>query len=337
MFCLQRFATGHATYLTALENRKLVGLHWANLARTCPFPAAAIGFTDIWQRITDWLPPLAGITTKTLEWAFSALVLLVIAVPAALVWRPAKEPLSVRPAGVAFLAAAVLTTALTVAMLVYLSVRTPLDGIWTYVFERRYFAVFYAFLGLGVVWGFAWLLSLGDGRRHLLWKAPVLIVLLAWAAGGCEWRVGSLVRFARRSDWHFDAWRTNRRECRLVRTVVRRHLESGREVMFVHPRVELGWGSHGEYLDFCLALMSGAPIFPLKDLPALNWASSRPAAVLVVVSDEDGSPESKMARDFLRRQGGFVRRERLRDGWLYEALLPCAQVASAGTPPCKTR
>lgn len=347
VIALQRVSTGHTTCLTGIRERELVGLSWSNLLWTCPFPSAALGFSDIWPFVVRQVRPLAAIPELQLDWLLSAVVVVAIGwwAAAALLRirrsatgaaRLSAETRPVDRTGLATLVAAgVLTTGVTIAMLIYLSVRTPLDGTYTYVIERRYFAVFYPFVSVALGCAVVDFLRHRGPRWSVVAKMAFVTVVLVWVAAGATWRVGRIVRHYCDAGGQRTLRRADRSDCRQVSAAVRRHLDAGRQTLFIHPLGGTWFTSHGEKLEPILALMAGAPNVSYDTVRHIGLRPGKSVALLAVVPDA-GSPAAAQAAQFIDERGGFARSVRLRDGWLYESIW-CAPRTARSNPTCPPR
>lgn len=342
---LQRTCVGNLTCLTGIPERELTGVYWSNLLRVCPFPSAATGFNDIWPfaaRHASWLKVLPELK---LDWALSALVVMAVGawgVRSLMRFRHAAAAPDVKATATdrALLAtlvtAGVCTTAVTIVMLIYLSIRTPLDGDYTYVVERRYFAVFYPFLGVALACALVAFFERRGGRITAVAKSGIVAAIMAWVVLGAGWRVGRLVRHhcdvgAQQSTRLADCW-----ECRVVGDTVRRHLDAGRNTLFIHPRGSEWFCSHGEKRDSILALMAGSPTASYDSAQVMRLPPGGSVTLLAVVPDAD-DPEASKAAEYIARHGDFKRLTRLRDGWLYESTWRAEHTAWNPTPCPPTR
>ena len=319
---LFELAPGHqdefAVRMIAPESGRLL---WNQLRAVSPFPAVAIGLSDAWATCAQCCPAVTSLPEYPVAWLVS-LPVLVLAIAALvrqrrLLRKAAGEPQ--RTTLVLFGAAGLLTTLATIALLVYLSLRVPgmsaplwPGGICTFVNEDRYFAVFFAFLVLAAASSLVAMLA----RHRAGWLRALALVLLAcWLGAGAYtrlWRMGTYLTDSRGGR---SLKTVVHRDTRLVWATVRKHVDAGRQVLFIQRETgpnEVGCGR--------AALMAGACLVPEPLALRVPAEAKAPTALLFMLLPPDvavpDSPTRKLAEN-----PRSLSLDRLHYGTLYELVL----------------
>lgn len=340
---LQHTVTGYVTCLTGIRERELSGLTWSNLLRMCPFPSAAIGFADIWPFLIRHVRWLQRLPELQVDRALSVVVVLTIAVwGVKSLWRLRREAVAGsrepeatdRTQWATLVAAGLITTFITVVSLAYVSIRTPLDGDYTYLVERRYFGPLYPFASVGLACALVAFWRRREAGLYAVARVGLIALVVCWSVCGAVWRTQMVVRhrlgrMGNQPDYVY------RDECRRVNEVVRRHLDGGQTAIFVHPRGRLWFCAYGERLPTVLALMAGAPCATYEEMQRAHLPPGKSVALLALVPD-DPSAGRAQAEQFVRAHG-FTRTVHLRDGWLYEKTWSAAAQTAHRGLPCPKR
>jgi hypothetical protein len=165
------------------EVRYRTGWHWNHLAHFRPFPADCLGFSSTWNYLATKAPHLASLVSETcIAWAVSIAVLALALAPllSALnsVARRSQRADGDRDLLSYIVTAGVCTTGLTLLLLTYFSLRETyqhISGIWTYVLDKRYFSVFFAFLWVALIWTIWRLIAPGGSRWRRVIATAVAI------------------------------------------------------------------------------------------------------------------------------------------------------------------
>lgn len=337
---LQRTITGHTNCLSGIRERELAGLSWGNLLLICPFPSAALGFEDLWPFFTRQVRWLRGLPQLRLDWTLSVLVVLSIATWGGwALWRLRRKMAAPQCAAnttdrarlATLVAAGLITTFATIASMIYVSIRTPLDGNYTYLIERRYFGPLYPFVGVAFACALVAFWQHRGAWFSKLVQGSVMAVVLIWAVVGASWRVQAIAKHSGNAPAH-----VLHAECRMVNDAVRRHLDEGRTAVLIHPRGRLWFCSHGEQLSTILALMAGAPAVTYQEAQQTHLPAGKSVTLLALVPDDPNAGRSQ-AEQFVAAHGGFTRTVHLRDGWLYEKIWTAANQTAQSSPLCPTR
>lgn len=321
----QRAVTGHTTCLTSVPAMQTRGMHWDNLLQVWPFPATAIGLADVWNTFVKEFH--CGAVAARGYWITSACVIFGLLLLLCRRWRQWRDWLRLpgAPAMAAFIAAGLLTAAVTIAVLAWLSVRTPAD-IWqngfTYVSEPRYYAVFYPFVQLALACSIVRTLAWAKRRCGRITQLVLLGALIAWIYVGLDWRMEISKLWLQERCGVREQRREDRNNMRLLHAEVRRQVEAGRTVLFADLAFNSAYGTHCERFALEVARMAGACKLPPAAAARVTLTAARPTALLVLVPDRPEKDPQGLAQALVRDAARFTRTVHLRDGSLYTALSP---------------
>lgn len=324
----QRTSLGRSTYIVERYAGRQ-GLYWERLQNVHPFPASMVGFPDIWGALLEVWPEWRPTPMFPLGWKVSAGVLAALALGGlyyGLTRRTRQDP-PPEPVWYAFLFLGAATTLLTLALLVGLTLVTPGDpaamfpgGYWTFLLEDRYFAPFAPFVTLALAGVLRGLWSSAH-RGAIAFKLLAVSLLLGWLALGLSARYLVLAKTA---PVQRPVRKASLRDLETAWHFVRRHLDEGRNVVFVRHDTIAPEDSTGELFLTTGAMMAGAaivtpdvvrrPLAPRKNpVVIMTWAPTSESGVRGTLGDE------------IRRQGDFLEIAGLWRGTLWEARVEPAQ------------
>ncbi len=312
----QQWRTGHTSYLDATTEQSSAYL-WENLLKFNAVPATMFEFDWNYKKLWMKVPALQSIPVAMLIWGFS--ILLIITVVLQWQWSDVKAVRDAKHAVLrTFLAAAISTGILTIAMLCYLSVRiapeTWQPGGWTYVEQARYHVPYAIFLYVALV-AVCDGNGLGNGSRTRSRLRQLAMILMF---GASLFAFATLARTWFRYVMKNEVQRTASLvvDGRLVYAAVRNHIQAGRAVLFLYPEKESPVFPKSSY-----EFMAGACTMTLEAAAQSRLVSRQPLAVMVIGRDEDGNAALSVAQSVIRNKGTFRPIGRVNDGWLHEAVV----------------
>ena len=154
----QRWATGHATYLSSYYASERASFSIAVLGKMAPFPLSSLGSEGTWRRALARLE-LPSAAVEWTVWVLAAAIMWIYLVDLMQDLVPWKSAMSSNvPFGSAHIVyhlTGLAVGTLFLGMVCYLSVRTALatwrQGGWTYVEEVRYLAATFPFFALAMM------------------------------------------------------------------------------------------------------------------------------------------------------------------------------------------